>query len=444
MKFTRLKVVGFEGLSELEFQPHPQLSLIQGHNGAGKTSVLDAIRVALTGKGGKSLLVHDGEERGLILFALDDGTEGQREVQDGGRTAGPLTLTQQGRKISAAQRFLDNLGLGFGFNPLTFIELPPHEQTKKLLEVTQLNIPIPLLIALGGGQLPGVNYAEHPLLVLKAIGDALEEQRRAVGRDARDTEGMVERLRAEVPKDFDAQAASAFDLAGAVATLSRITATRREAERIEQEMNAREQRISDLYAQIAQLNMQQEHARARHTDLLNELDELPNPDGLEAEMTAYKQNQLYLSRLHEAAEREKAAAEMRATYEALTQRIEAVRRKPAELLASTELPVQGLGVAERQVTINGLPIAALSTGEQLDVAVDIAIATLGELKVVLVDGLERLDATHQERLLERLTAAGVQAFVTKVTDSELVIVTPEGEDLMKATAQGELDEELPF
>ena len=61
--------------------------------------------------------------------------------------------------------------------------------------------------------------------------------------------------------------------------------------------------------------------------------------------------------------------------------------------------------------------------EPLNVAVDIAIATLGDLKVVLVDGIERLDEVHQTLMLGRLIDAGVQAFITKVSDSELTILT---------------------
>ena len=120
-----------------------------------------------------------------------------------------------------------------------------------------------------------------------------------------------------------------------------------------------------------------------------------------------------------------------------------MRAKPAELLAAQPLPVAGLGLTEGQVTINGLPIGALSTGEQLDVAVDIAIATLGELQVVLVDGLERLDNEHQTRMLARLLEAGVQAFVTRVTDTELTILTPDALDTVDTENTHDRDE-IPF
>lgn len=436
MKLTKLTIRNFEGLESLEITP-ADLTVIEGHNGAGKTSVLDAIRVAFTNKGERSLLVHEGAEGGLILFELSDGTLGERQVVEGGRVAGQLTLTQGGKTLTAAQRFLDRLGLGFGFNPLAFVGLPAHEQTKKLLEVTPLNITPAQLIMLGGGALPGVTYSDHPLLVLKAIEAALEEQRRTAGRDARDTEGMVERLRAEVPADFDRDAAQAFDLGAAVQTLNHINGIKRELERINTECADRARRISELYMQARQLEADQANAENASHSLGLELETLPAATELEAAMTAYKQNQLYLSRLNEAAERERVATALRNQYAALTATIDIVRAKPAELLADGGLPVQGLGIAEGQVTINGLPISALSTGEQLDVAVDIAIATLGDLKVVLVDGLERLDESHQQRMLSRLTQAGVQAFVTRVTDSELTVITD-------VEMKGVSDEELPF
>lgn len=443
MKLTKLAIHNFEGLESLEMTP-ADLTIIEGHNGAGKTSVLDAIRVAFTNKGERSLLVRDGATQGLILFELSDGSIGERQVQDGGRTAGPLTMQYgNGRSINAAQKFLDRLGLGFGFNPLAFIELSPAEQSKRLLEVTHLDVPLPQLLALGGGNLSGVRYTDHPLLVLKAIETALEEQRREVGRAARDTEGMVERLRAEVPADFNQAAAQDFDLGMAVAELQQIHTAQRDLQRLAAEQQSRESRIAGLLAEVRRLEQEGLQAEIACQNIEQLLATLSDASQLEAQMAAYKQNQHYLSRLTEATQREQEASDLRRNYALLTERLTAVRAKPAELLAAQPLPVAGLGLTEGQVTINGLPIGALSTGEQLDVAVDIAIATLGELQVVLVDGLERLDNEHQTRMLARLLEAGVQAFVTRVTDTELTILTPDALDTVDTENTHDRDE-IPF
>src|SRR5271154_297525 len=49
MRIDRLTVENFKGFERREFSFHPQMNLLVGVNGAGKTSVLDALAVAVGG-----------------------------------------------------------------------------------------------------------------------------------------------------------------------------------------------------------------------------------------------------------------------------------------------------------------------------------------------------------------------------------------------------------
>ncbi|MBK9168428.1 MAG: AAA family ATPase [Bryobacterales bacterium] len=49
MRVDRLTVVNFKGFTSREFQFHPEFNLLVGENGSGKTSVLDALSVAIAG-----------------------------------------------------------------------------------------------------------------------------------------------------------------------------------------------------------------------------------------------------------------------------------------------------------------------------------------------------------------------------------------------------------
>ena len=104
MHILKLGVRSFEGLESLDLEPG-MLNTVQGVNGSGKTSLLDAIRVLFTNKKQRSLLVHDEHDRGTILFSLSDGTTGERVVTPHGRTAGPVTMFQDGVKMKSAQAF---------------------------------------------------------------------------------------------------------------------------------------------------------------------------------------------------------------------------------------------------------------------------------------------------------------------------------------------------
>ncbi len=107
--------------------------------------------------------------------------------------------------------------------------------------------------------------------------------------------------------------------------------------------------------------------------------------------------------------------------------VQICRAKPAELLATVELPLEGLGVDENgMVTIQGLPLSNLSTSKQVRVCLDIARAYAKDnpLKLICVDKLEHLDATVKAEFLKQIRAdKDFQFFITEVTDGDLVIET---------------------
>lgn len=102
--------------------------------------------------------------------------------------------------------------------------------------------------------------------------------------------------------------------------------------------------------------------------------------------------------------------------------VEIARSKPKELLSKVNLPVDGLGISDDGfITIDGLPIKNKSTGEQLEIALDIAKATAGELKVICVDRLESLDPESKEELFKQIENDGYQYILTDVQSGEVQI-----------------------
>jgi len=100
------------------------------------------------------------------------------------------------------------------------------------------------------------------------------------------------------------------------------------------------------------------------------------------------------------------------------------RTKPAELLAQKKMPVNGLGINDSfQVTIDGLPIKNLSTSRQMQLALEIARTTAGDLKLICVDQFESLDADRRKEFLEAIEDDNFEYFITQVTNGELSIST---------------------
>ena len=103
----------------------------------------------------------------------------------------------------------------------------------------------------------------------------------------------------------------------------------------------------------------------------------------------------------------------------LTSKISKARTLPAELLQTANMPIDGISVDEySRVRINGTLIDGLSDGEKLELAMKVAKAQCGPLKVICMDKWESLDKVSQDKLLESMTEDDYQYFVTEVAQTE--------------------------
>lgn len=103
----------------------------------------------------------------------------------------------------------------------------------------------------------------------------------------------------------------------------------------------------------------------------------------------------------------------------LTSKISKARSLPAELLQTANMPIDGISVDEySRVRINETLIDGLSDGEKLELAMKVAKAQCGELKVICMDKWESLDKVAQDKLLESMSEDDYQYFVTEVAQTE--------------------------
>jgi hypothetical protein len=107
------------------------------------------------------------------------------------------------------------------------------------------------------------------------------------------------------------------------------------------------------------------------------------------------------------------AGELDAIVEALT------TKAPAELAKRSET-IPGLAITGDAITLDGRAIDNLSGAEQLRFAVDLA-KRASKAKILVVDGLERLDATQMREFVAYACAGGWQLLATRVTDGDLTI-----------------------
>ncbi|SHI03992.1 AAA family ATPase [Clostridium grantii] len=96
-----------------------------------------------------------------------------------------------------------------------------------------------------------------------------------------------------------------------------------------------------------------------------------------------------------------------------TKRVDKARSLPRELLQTAKMPIEGISVDSNGfIRINNILIDGLSDGEKLELAMKIAKAQAGELKVICIDKFEGLNPATQERLLKEMINDEYQYFVT--------------------------------
>ncbi|NFA20815.1 hypothetical protein EXM39_11370 [Clostridium botulinum] len=106
----------------------------------------------------------------------------------------------------------------------------------------------------------------------------------------------------------------------------------------------------------------------------------------------------------------------------LTAKIDKTRELPGELLKTAKMPIEGISVdAEGLIRINNTLIDGLSDGEKLELAMRIAKAQAGELKVICLDKFESLNPKAQKKLLEEMSNDEYQYFVTSTMADEFEI-----------------------
>ncbi len=411
------------GIESIEEEPG-KVTLIRGKTGAGKTSIIEGLKVAFTNKGWRSRLVREGEEEATLLVELDDGKVIMRTVKEDG---GSVTVGQDGITLPKPQAILGGLLGDFVFNPVDFIQLATKEQGNRLLSLVPMELSDKEWMILSGGSLlptEAVDYTLHPLQVLKAIESIHYERRTGINSEARSLKAHAEELMESIPEEFEPETIRGKELRE---VYDRLTDARQKNEVISE----REDNIESITEEITQLKATLKDRIQARLGFKAELAEFGEPvdlEPLEEEVATFEEQQKLLQKFDDATTAANSVEELETASAVLTELIKTIRAKPLELIAEADLPVEGMTVDDDgEVLVDGRPIKSLSSGEQIQLALQVAKATTGDLKVLFVDGLEKLDSEAQETLKEIALKDGFQWFIAEVTDTELTVGTWEEE-----------------
>lgn len=134
-----LRAENVKRLSAIEITPDGQpLVTVGGMNGAGKSSVLDAIQYACAGKAAMpEAPIRAGADRATILMRTQDYVI-ERRITPGGSTV--TVRASDGSPLKSPQAVLDSLCADIAFDPLAFLRMKPKDQVAALAGLAGIDL----------------------------------------------------------------------------------------------------------------------------------------------------------------------------------------------------------------------------------------------------------------------------------------------------------------
>ena len=408
LHIVELRVENLKRLRAVTITPDGDLVVLSGANGQGKTSVLDAIAMAL---GGGSQIptepIRRGAERAEVVVDLGELIVRRTFTAAGG---GQLVVqNREGARFQSPQTMLDALVGRLAFDPLAFSREKPARQAEILRELVGLDLaPLDTKRA--------ELYAERTAVNKRAA--SLRARFEAMPKHEAPAEPVdVGELAAELQRANQHNEKVGATCRAAIASAADCAAQRKRVETLREQLATAEQVLAERVAADARLQAAMREAKEVDTTAL-----LEQIRGAESTNRLVRENHQ-----RQAAAAEHAVAERQSAE--LTEQIEAVDQEKASAIAAAPMPVPGLGFgADGVVTLNGLPLEQASAAERLRVSVAIGPAMNPRLRVLLIRDASLLDRESMRLVADMARAAGAQLWLERVeVDDQTTVLIEDGQ-----------------
>ena len=200
MKTTKIYIKNLFGITEKQLDG--KSVEITGKNGSGKTSVLDAIRYALTNSSDRDYIIKDGSEEGEILIETDTGLSINRKKRMA--QADYKMVKENGYTVPKPESFLHEIFTPLQLNPVEFASMKKEEQNRIILDLIQFDWDLNWIREKFGEIPAGVDYQQNILQVLNDIQSekgVYFQRRQDTNRDIRSKNAMIEEIGKELPEN---------------------------------------------------------------------------------------------------------------------------------------------------------------------------------------------------------------------------------------------------
>ena len=479
MKISKLSIKNTYGISQFELGG--ESVELTGSNGTGKSSVIDAIRLALTNNSKRKYIIKKGENEASIYVELDDGTTINRKKRND-KSDYKSIKDGNGNEINSPESFLKDIFTPLQLEPVEFLDMSEQEQNRILLNLIKFDKDKREFITEKFGEsINWVNYDDSILEILNQIQSkdgAYYQNREEINRNARNGLAIINDIAKDIPENYDAEKWRNYTLSDkyeelnklkdfnnkidrsivykenydntvkgfkgeldtSLAEISKTKEMRRKA--LQDSITEYENKIALLKKDLENLDneflVDENNAKAKYDQEIAKLSdnikianewaskEKKNTDILEEELKVAESMKGHLNEYDRMKDMQEKVKKLNEQSEELTRKIELARNLPGQILKEVEIPVKNLTVENGIPLVNGLPVGNLSEGQKLMLCVDIALSDSNTLKLILIDGVEKLSEANRKELYRICKEKGLQYIATRTTnDNELKVIEME-------------------
>lgn len=407
MKIVKLTAENIKRLTAVEIQPGGHVVKISGKNGAGKSSVLDAMMYALAG--GKHLPdkpVRAGQEKASVTLDLGDLIVTRRFTAAGGSSL--YVETKEGARFPSPQAILDTLVGRLSFDPLAFTRLDDAKKVEALRELT------------------GLDFSD----IEKRRAD-LYAERTVVNRN---TASLKARLECCPPfldgelidtAALDAEILAANTAAAEYRNLTQMLENEESALlRMDQDITDTTRRLIELQTRLEGLQTQREEMMQRRFGISLKIEEIKKSRDGKLTREALETERQQAVNHNRIIEDGRVTQSIRESWEAalaeshrLSEAINALDAEKELRVSQAAMPLPGLSFGDGIVTYNGLPLSQASQAEQIRVSVAIAMALNPKLRVIRITDGSLLDSESMRILDDLAREKDYQVWMEVVDES---------------------------
>ena len=379
MKIKNLKVINVKNVKSLEVSFDWNLTTIAGNNGAGKSTIIDCMRLAILGKS----YIGKGRASEAIITHWEDKAEIELRLGNNDKTIKINRVIKSNWSVELSvkssdvdddkiqQKELDNLLSAFTIDPLAFNRMIKKEQFEVMKSITWLD------------------FTE------------LDNKRQEIFENRTITNREIKNISGSISEMWDITHIDKIDIAEISQNLTDAIIENQKIVNIENSIQIQENNIANKKAKLDELMKQidllgseisddEEELRLSNWKLsvmtkidISELQEKLNQSN--ENNTKYDIYQKYISSKWELLNKQQEANKM-------TTEIEVIDQEKAEKMSQAKLPIDNMIFSEQDgIIINNIPLDQYSTAQQMIIACKIATSINSDLKVIYIKDGSLLD-----------------------------------------------------